>query len=45
MQAEDRLEAQAPQYRTNKAFEDSSGHPQWPKVADTVIEAERDTES
>jgi len=32
-------EAKAPKYRKNKAFEDSSCHPEWPKVADTVIEA------
>ena len=32
-------EAKAPTYRKHRVFEGSDGHPEWPKVADTVIEA------
>jgi hypothetical protein len=32
-------DVKAPNYRMNKAFEDSGRHSEWPKVADTVIEA------
>jgi hypothetical protein len=34
-------ETKTPQYREYKAFEDSDCHPEWPKVADTVIEVLR----
>jgi hypothetical protein len=33
-------EAQAPPDRRDRAFEDCDGHPAWPTVADTVIEAD-----
>ncbi len=34
-------DAKTPNYRRNKASEDSGRHSEWPKVADTVIEAEK----